>query len=643
MPANRPEFRSPNQKAQSAIEYMMTYAWAIIIIVIAIIVLFQLGLFNTNSAKVQPSACSVYRPDGAGTTAGINTEGLCTGGFPEYVAAFNSGSSANVPVGSSLISNTESQFTISLWLYASSANQVAELVSESGSSNCASASTSIFCLEYSNANIIFGSDGNTIQTTNSFVSQGSWYNVAAVHGTSGNYIYVDGVGMALTGNFMIGKANNIQLSIGSDGNGDFFNGQLSNIQIYNASLSSNIIQVLYSRGIGGVPINLDNLVAWLPLNGNGNDYSGNNHNGKPSGVTFSTTWPSTFSSPTATTSVTTSVTSTTSSTSTSTSTSTIHYVVITLDNAQSSSTGTNFQEMLNIDSANYGGANEIASNWDNVEFTSGAPANAPNNGNTPLYAWCESGCTNSASNTIVWVNLSATSIYSDSNAVIYMTFLPNAIMTGPNSYMGEAPEIPGTYGEYDNGVHIFSEYQNFAGSSTPTGWSSGGDAVFDNGFSMAGSSSHNYVVSDTSHSIGIVADWYANVPNVCSCSSSAVGIGSSNGYVNGNPSQGSNMGLEVQANDLFDTGNGVSSISNAGSTTISGLHVWSVDYISGGTMYAQIDYGNQISSTTDLPSGSLYLGAMENSPSGYTLTATWARTRAYPPSGVMPSASFSLN
>jgi len=38
---------------------------------------------------------------------------------------------------------------------------------------------------------------------------------------------------------------------------------MANVQVYNASLSSAGIQALYKEGIGGVPINLQNLVGWL--------------------------------------------------------------------------------------------------------------------------------------------------------------------------------------------------------------------------------------------------------------------------------------------------------------------------------------------------------------------------------------------
>jgi len=80
---------------------------------------------------------------------------------------------------------------------------------------------------------------------------------------------------------------NGQSAIGSAATaGDPFNGTIANVQIYNVSLSANQIQALYLEGIGGAPMKLQNLVGWWPLNGNSNDYSGNNNNGVPTSLTF---------------------------------------------------------------------------------------------------------------------------------------------------------------------------------------------------------------------------------------------------------------------------------------------------------------------------------------------------------------------
>ena len=78
-------------KAQSAMEYLMTYGWAILIIAVLLGALFQLGVFNANNfaPKAPPGACQVFRPNRPGTTSFINLEGECQGILPEYVASLN--------------------------------------------------------------------------------------------------------------------------------------------------------------------------------------------------------------------------------------------------------------------------------------------------------------------------------------------------------------------------------------------------------------------------------------------------------------------------------------------------------------------------------------------------------------------------
>ncbi len=76
-----------------------------------------------------------------------------------------------------------------------------------------------------------------------------------------------------------------------------FNGTIADLQIYNTTLSANEILAMYQEGIGGVPINLQNLVGWWPLNGNANDYSGNLNNGVATNVVFTSSWTSGYSAP----------------------------------------------------------------------------------------------------------------------------------------------------------------------------------------------------------------------------------------------------------------------------------------------------------------------------------------------------------
>ncbi len=75
------------------------------------------------------------------------------------------------------------------------------------------------------------------------------------------------------------------------------NGILADIQLYNTSLSNNAVSEIYNQGIGGVPIDLYDLVGWWPLNGNANDYSGNSNSGTSSNVVYNSNWYAVYSQP----------------------------------------------------------------------------------------------------------------------------------------------------------------------------------------------------------------------------------------------------------------------------------------------------------------------------------------------------------
>ena len=73
---------------------------------------------------------------------------------------------------------------------------------------------------------------------------------------------------------------------------------MANVQAYNTSLSASEIQALYHEGIGGAPIKPQNIVGWWPLNGNAQDYSGNNNNGQiGGGVTYGSSWAGSYTPP----------------------------------------------------------------------------------------------------------------------------------------------------------------------------------------------------------------------------------------------------------------------------------------------------------------------------------------------------------
>ncbi len=274
-------------KSQSAMEYLMTYGWAILIIAVVLSVLFQLGVFSSGNFQphAQPGACQVSR-----TAAGVSLEGQCNGMLPQYTLYLPGTSQTDnvlVPLASSVTLNS---FTLSFWfnmktlpttnymnlITGSSQNQFPQEFLD-GSDN--------FWAGFPSRNIeIFSPSTNT------------WYNIMSVDADGSCVSYLNGVPTGGTWNCQPanGAASFVVFGVQS---AQMYNGYLSNVQIYNTSLSSSEVNALYLEGIGGAPIRPQNIVGWWPLNGNANDYSGNGNNGQLNGVTFSSSWENGYTAP----------------------------------------------------------------------------------------------------------------------------------------------------------------------------------------------------------------------------------------------------------------------------------------------------------------------------------------------------------
>ena len=156
----------------------------------------------------------------------------------------------------------------------------------------------------------------------------------------------------------------------------------------------------------------------------------------------------------------------------------IPYVIITIYNNQSTGTSFNFQEMLKIDWSLY--SQFLNANCSNVRFYNSTNFIGDTAGYGLLPAWIESNDTNTSTSSIVWVNMSGTIIPAHDFVNIYMAFLPKSVTW--SKYLGVAPTLTPKYGEYDNGVYVFSGYWNFSGTSLPSGWYvNSGPIVVNNG------------------------------------------------------------------------------------------------------------------------------------------------------------------
>ena len=271
----------------------MTYGWAILIIAVVLGALFALGIFNSANLapKLPPGSCQVFRPNGPGSTSYINTEGTCNNELPQYVAQFN-GQTASVTVPVQNFNTNTNSYTFTAWI-------------NSGSLYPGGTGIVVSYYPYIGISVSVGdircwqnSYSNGLNTINTNV----WVFVACDYAGMGSVsrtVYINGIAGLTDTSGSVGSYT------GASDIGYFyyscystsFKGMIANVQIYNISLSANEITALYDEGIGGVPLNLNNLVGWWPLNGNGNDYSGNLNNGVPTNVVYTSSWASSYSAP----------------------------------------------------------------------------------------------------------------------------------------------------------------------------------------------------------------------------------------------------------------------------------------------------------------------------------------------------------
>jgi len=288
--------------------------------------------------------------------------------------------------------------------------------------------------------------------------------------------------------------------------------------------------------------------------------------------------------------------------------------------------------------------NQINPNGQNVMFFN------PNNGQL-FYSWYEGRFTyNGVTCDVWWVKL-PNGIPANSNITIYMYIGSTSAnyYSQYYPYVGEAPYLSSTYGQYDNGQYVFLFYDNFIGTTLNTSkWLSYGYSAtitVNNGLTIQSSGSNTYggIITSSSFPTNTIFDAYLHSFTIQSSSyNSAHGISvqignsaSSMGYeytswTGSNPNGGTIAYGSMQygmhnflAGPNFPTSNSI----------ISGY--WNATGSEGfGVNYYFISTNNNAVSNA----GYNYyaIGAYYNSQSA-TSVWYWARIRYMPPNGVMPS------
>jgi hypothetical protein len=271
-------------KSQSAMEYLMTYGWSILVIAVVLGTLYSLNVFSSANyaPKAPPGSCKVFK-----STMGASLQGVCTNLQPQFVASFSGlNSYVNIVPQSTL---PTSALTVTAWIYSTGGSGYHAIVSA-----MTGPYTGAFDLSTNINNWQVGNGILTSRVSSGSIQNGQWYFLAGVYTANNNIVaYLNGVPgtpASILGSISYANSYCGQIRIGQrcDSSANFYNGIISNVQIYNISLDQSQIQALYNEGFGGAPINPQGLVGWWPLNGDSKDYSGNNNHGTATNVVFTT-------------------------------------------------------------------------------------------------------------------------------------------------------------------------------------------------------------------------------------------------------------------------------------------------------------------------------------------------------------------
>ncbi len=325
----------------------------------------------------------------------------------------------------------------------------------------------------------------------------------------------------------------------------------------------------------------------------------------------------------------------------------VAYANLTLNESWSSIASQYVQQNITLNESNYTSYINYNGSIANFEFTYA-------NG-TVIPSWIES---NQSNQTLVWLNITntTTNVYLD-----FFNMTTNMLNSTGTSGIGEAPQLSSTYAEYDDGASVFNYYQRWGGlSALPTNWETIGNSgqtpvvTFNSIYTNIEPTSTvawqgvalPSAYYPSSFSAGNVIDMYGEIYQGSTVNSQPiVGFdGWSGPGTNFDTLMFGAMGYGPTLSSSPTYGIGVSGYSNWGSTGLTETtnnQVYSLSYLSAASFGMQVNYANPVIETVGSQAnpnnyflfGVAYIGDIAN--------VYWLRTRAYPPNGVMPSASFS--
>ena len=295
------------------------------------------------------------------------------------------------------------------------------------------------------------------------------------------------------------------------------------------------------------------------------------------------------------------------------------YVYISIDNTQSIATPSPFQQEIIFNADNY--TQYESSNLGNIRIF--------NSQNQQVNFWCESGCYNTSTKTIIFLKLQ-NGIPALALKQYKMEFL-NKTVNYNGTTAGEAPELSGawgtsTFGKYDNGANVFISYAQ-ADGSVPSGYNNSGEPTTP---SLKAPSSFPFIADIMLNPLKSVEDDVEYYPNGALGNENIQVVGSLRG------SGASEYFLYLWNNSKYFNGNSFPTNTIYGNYIVS-----SVNYITSTNWTGYINY-NEINSSTITGYSTTPGGTVANGGGNqyYFPSAYWIDIRSYPPNGVMPTVSF---
>ena len=295
----------------------------------------------------------------------------------------------------------------------------------------------------------------------------------------------------------------------------------------------------------------------------------------------------------------------------------VYSIPITLTNTQSINTPSPFQQMITIDSTAL--IQYEATNLQNIEFFDDHGKVIP--------SWLESGNSNTSTNTVYWLKL-AGGIPASSSITVFMGFASPDTNLLNNNTTGEAPEISAVYGQYDDGLNIFSVYNNFQGAAVLSDFTlSRGNVSCNNGVTLTPPvMGATYLQTVSTYKIPLIVESYGKANSL-------------NSY----------PGVEYNSSEdqFYGVGNNARCYTLTPPETLTGVFSYNTYYVFGlaVTPSSITGYSNytQIATLPTSPAAAGSVGLAFGTYPGQDYSFFyWLRTRSNPPNGVMPSASYGI-